>query len=160
MERFHTEAVGIDVSHVEYPAGITAADIEEQLEEHDLALKEGDGITIETGNWASNYSTIDKERKYNYRYEFCGLTEDAAEFLVDQGVELIAMDIISVDNPANMVDFNYPVHAIAGEEELLLYENMANLEAVAGKRFTFMGFPLKIRDGTASPVRAVAIVNE
>jgi kynurenine formamidase len=27
-----------------------------------------------------------------------------------------------------------------------------------GTRFTFVGFPLKVRNGTGSPVRAVAIV--
>jgi len=39
-------------------------------------------------------------------------------------------------------------------------ENLADLEAVSGKRFRFAAFPLKIRHGTGSPVRAVAIVEE
>ena len=29
-----------------------------------------------------------------------------------------------------------------------------------GKRFTFIGFPLRIRGGTGSPVRTVAVLDE
>jgi kynurenine formamidase len=38
------------------------------------------------------------------------------------------------------------------------YENMVNLYQLIGRgRFRFIGLPLKIRGGTGSPVRAVAI---
>ncbi len=40
------------------------------------------------------------------------------------------------------------------------YENLANLDQVVGKRFTFFGLPLRIRNGTGSPVRAVALFGE
>jgi kynurenine formamidase len=40
------------------------------------------------------------------------------------------------------------------------YENLANLDQVVGKRFTFIGFPLCIREGTGSPVRAVAVLED
>jgi kynurenine formamidase len=36
-------------------------------------------------------------------------------------------------------------------------EGLVNLDKLVGKgRFRFMGFPLKIKGGTASPIRAVA----
>lgn len=36
-----------------------------------------------------------------------------------------------------------------------------NLDQLVGKgRFRFAGFPLKIKDGTASPIRAVAIFED
>jgi kynurenine formamidase len=38
------------------------------------------------------------------------------------------------------------------------YENMVNLYQLIGRgRFRFIGLPLKIRGGTGSPVRAVAV---
>ena len=37
------------------------------------------------------------------------------------------------------------------------YENLANLEQVVGRRFLFIGLPLKVRGGTGSPVRAIAV---
>jgi kynurenine formamidase len=39
-------------------------------------------------------------------------------------------------------------------------ERLTNIEKVAGRDFTFYGFPLKIRDGTGGPTRAVAILDE
>jgi kynurenine formamidase len=40
------------------------------------------------------------------------------------------------------------------------FENLANLDQVVGRRFTFIGFPLRIRGGTGSPVRAVAVLDD
>jgi kynurenine formamidase len=39
-------------------------------------------------------------------------------------------------------------------------ENLCNLDKVVGRRFTFIGLPLKIRDETGLPIRAVAILQE
>jgi kynurenine formamidase len=39
-------------------------------------------------------------------------------------------------------------------------ENLCNLNLLVGKRFTFIALPLKIRKGTGSPIRAVAILDE
>jgi kynurenine formamidase len=40
-------------------------------------------------------------------------------------------------------------------------EGLANLHKVVGKgRFRFIGFPLKIRGGTGSPIRPVAVIEE
>jgi len=38
-------------------------------------------------------------------------------------------------------------------------ENLCNLEAVAGREFLYIGLPLKIRKGTGSPIRAIAVLN-
>jgi kynurenine formamidase len=38
------------------------------------------------------------------------------------------------------------------------YENLINLHLLIGRgRFRFIGLPLKIRGGTGSPVRAIAV---
>ena len=159
LEWFYGDAIGLDVSHVEYPDPITIDVLEAELEKNDLEVKEGDIVTLETGNRAANYSTTDKEKKRRYNKEFVGLTEDAATWLVDQGAKGLGIDAISVDHPPNIYpDFNFPVHALASREEIVIWENLANLDEVAGMRYTFSGFPLKIRDGTGSPVRAIGII--
>ncbi len=41
------------------------------------------------------------------------------------------------------------------------YEGVINMDKVVGKgRFRFLAMPLKIKGGTGSPVRAVAILEE
>ncbi|WP_254611185.1 hypothetical protein [Paenibacillus sp. JMULE4] len=43
---------------------------------------------------------------------------------------------------------------------ILTYTNLVNLELLPyGRSFMFYGFPLKIRHGDGSPVRAVAILD-
>jgi kynurenine formamidase len=53
------------------------------------------------------------------------------------------------------------VHHICGELGFTHYENMMNLHQLIGRgRFRFIGLPLKIRGGTGSPVRAIAVFGE
>ena len=37
-------------------------------------------------------------------------------------------------------------------------ENLCNLHLLVGKRFLYFGLPLRIRAGSGSPIRAVALV--
>src|SRR3989440_4965449 len=59
-----------------------------------------------------------------------------------------------------VTDLEYPCHMMCRKYGITHYENLANLDQVVGKRFTFMGFPLRIRAGTGSPVRAVALLSD
>ena len=43
-------------------------------------------------------------------------------------------------------------------EHITHYENLANLDQVVNTRFTFVGFPLKLRGAHGGPTRAVALV--
>jgi kynurenine formamidase len=46
------------------------------------------------------------------------------------------------------------------EHGIVPYENLPDLDQLAGRRFTFVGFAPRIRNGTGSPVRAVAVLAE
>jgi kynurenine formamidase len=72
-------------------------------------------------------------------------------------VKVFGVDSPSPDNP---VSRTYPVHMMCRASGITHYENLANLDAVSGRRFTFIGFPLRIRAGTGSPVRAVAVLED
>jgi Enoyl-(Acyl carrier protein) reductase len=49
--------------------------------------------------------------------------------------------------------------AITGEDlNVTHYENLARLDEVVNTRFTFAGFPLKLRGAHGGPTRAVALV--
>lgn len=160
LDRFYSDAICLDVSDTTHPNPITVDILESALSTHGLNVREGDAVLVETGNRRSNYSTTDKAKKRRYRNEFVGFEEAAVEFLVEKGTHALGIDSISVDHPTNIYpDYHFPVHALASREELVIYENMANLHEVAGQRFTLSAFPLKIRDGTGSPVRPVAILD-
>ena len=158
MEWFYGDAICLDLSEVEYPDHITVADIEAQLDESGLEVPEEGTVLFDTGHYEANYSATDYDKKHRYESEWVGMTEAAAEFVVDAGARAIGIDAISVDNLENIEpNYEFPVHALASREDIVIYENLANLGVVAGESFTFSGMPLKIRNGTGSPVRPFAI---
>jgi kynurenine formamidase len=160
LEWFYGDAVGVDVSHVDSEDFITADDIELQLEETGLELQDGDAITLHTGHRDAKYGVDDPEDRYAYLYDYAGLDGEAAHWLADQGVKNIGIDAPSIDHAQAMSTKEYPAHDMCAERKVLNMENMANLDAVAGRRYTLAAFPLKLRDGTGSPIRPVAILDE
>jgi kynurenine formamidase len=151
LDTFYGPALCIDVSHVEPPAYVTPADLERALEASGQALEAGDALLLRTGAFDRHGGTDD------YTSRYTGLDEAAGEWLVERGVKVFGVDSPSPDNPLSRT---YPIHMMCRARHITHYENLANLDQVAGRRFTFAGFPLRIRGGTGSPVRAVAIVED
>jgi len=151
LELFYTEAVCLDVSHVCPKTYIRKKDLEDALEKAGLTIKRGDAVLLYTATYNRLYP------KFEYLTDYPGLDKEATYWLAGQGVVNIGIDAPSIDNPA---DRTYPAHTVCGERDILNTENLANLDKVAGKRFIFVCFPLKIRKGTGSPVRAVALLEE
>jgi kynurenine formamidase len=154
LEMFYTEAVCLDFSHVPPDEFITLKDVKDALKKDNLTIKKGDTVLMYTGHYNRSYGTGD------WLYKYTGLDMDAAKWLGDQGVLNIGADAPSIDSSKAMDTRYYPGHIVCAEKHILNTENLANLEKVAGKRFIFSGLPLKIRGGTGSPIRAVAIINE
>ena len=96
-------------------------------------------------------------RHAEYTSQYPGLDQSAADWLGDRKAKIFGVDSPSPDNPADKI---YPVHLFCRENRITHYENLANLAAVVGRRFTFFGFPLRIRGGHGSPVRAVAMLDD
>jgi kynurenine formamidase len=80
------------------------------------------------------------------------LGADAAQFLVDCGVQLVGVDMPSVDRAP------YPAHQILLRAGVPIVENLTNLEAIGADVFQIVVLPLKLAGRDGSPVRAVAIV--
>ncbi|WP_157868122.1 cyclase family protein [Pyrococcus abyssi] len=78
------------------------------------------------------------------------ITIEIAKELVDRNVKAVGIDGMSIGNEE--------VHKVLLSAEIPIYENLVNLEKLIGRRFLFVGLPLKIRKGSGSPVRAVAII--
>lgn len=56
-------------------------------------------------------------------------------------------------------EFDIEIEKKLFEAGIISYENLVNTEKLPnGKKFMFYGFPLKIRGGDGSPVRAVAVI--
>lgn len=157
LERFYGDAVCVDVAHVE-DGFISVDDIRSALDEHGLEVREGDAILLHTGHRDANYVVDDVEGRFSYFYDAPGLDEDAANWLGERGVSNVGIDGPSIDHGSALNTGRYPAHDMCAEYEVLNMENMENLAEVVGLRFTLCAFPLKLKDGTGSPIRPVAIV--
>jgi kynurenine formamidase len=79
---------------------------------------------------------------------------DAAEYLIEKSVAALGVDTLSPDPPAALA--KDPIHPLVLEKGVLIIENLANLEQLPDF-FLFVALPLKIRQGSGSPIRAVAL---
>jgi kynurenine formamidase len=92
-----------------------------------------------------------------FQDEWPGLHPALVEELIRRGVKAIGGDIASVDSPAALAA-GAPAHKLAGRAGMPIFEALVNLDQVSGQRFYFLGLPLKLDGGEASPIRAVALV--
>src|SRR5216683_2641912 len=145
------DATCIDVSHKEPRTYINAADIDEAIARSGTDVCKGDILLFCTGTFNRYHGT--KE----YLSQYPGLDEAGSMWLVEKGIKTFGVDSPSPDNPASRT---YPCHMMCRKYGITHYENLAKLDQVVGKRFTFIGFPLRIREGTGSPVRAVAVLED
>jgi kynurenine formamidase len=92
-------------------------------------------------------------KKNNYFTENPGLSKSAARYLASKKVNLVGIDSPSIDLGK---DGSFSVHRILSKNNILIVENLANLNKISSKEFSFTILPLKIKNATGSPVRAVA----
>ncbi|MFP4476713.1 MAG: cyclase family protein [Desulfatibacillaceae bacterium] len=101
----------------------------------------------------TNNSTSGLNARGVFDKHFVYVSARAAEKCVALELSLVGIDAWSVDahdDPA------YPVHRALSAADVLVLEN-ANLAGVPAGDYTLACFPLKIRGGEASPVRAVLL---
>lgn len=92
-------------------------------------------------------------KKNNYFTENPGLELSSAKYLSQKKTNLVGIDSPSIDLGK---DESFSVHHILSKNNILIVENLANLNKIKSKEFDFTILPLKLKDATGSPVRAVA----
>ena len=148
LTMFYTEGICLDLSHKGLLELIEPADLEHALSNANLEIKKGDTVLLYTDHYRRAFGT---ENWPNGP----GLSVEAARWL---GQQEIAAFGVEPRSPGVMDVSNKEVHHICGELGFTHYENLVNLHQLIGRgRFRFIGLPLKIRGGTGSPVRAIAV---
>jgi len=168
LTMFYTPAICLDFSDVGAGGIITSQDIKKRLAKTALSIERGDTFLIRTGH---HYPTSNQDKFLTthqrsedfdtYMRGFPGLGREAADWLADQGVINLATEARSIDSPVNEradIPEPFPAHQVCRDRKILDTENLCIPEELVGKRFTYIGLPLNIRGGTASPIRAVAVL--
>ena len=83
-----------------------------------------------------------------------GLSEAAAELLVERGVRLVGIDYLTIDAPAGEVD--WPVHHVLCGAGVAILE-VIDLSDIAPGRYTLAALPIKLVGSEAAPARTVLL---
>ncbi len=135
----------LDFTHKKVREAITIADFEEAERRSGRKIGSGTAVVAWTGvdkNWAK--PGFIKER-----------SSAAAKWLVERGITLFATDLIGMDDPE---EWWWPTHLVWLKAGIPMVQQLCHLDKLAGKDFWLVVLPLKMRDGTASPVRPIAFV--
>ena len=149
LELFYGDAICIDVSDKKPRTDIDPAHLDAALAKSALDLRRGDILLLYTATYNRYFG------KPEYLTQFPGLGESGSAWLVEKGVKTFGVDSPTPDNPSSRT---YPCHMMCRKHHITHYENLANLDQVVGKRFTFIGFPLRLRGAHGGPTRAVALL--
>jgi kynurenine formamidase len=122
-------------------------------EEENGSIEAGDRVLFRYG-WDARWSTGPEGR--SFLEDWPGLGREAAGYLVEKGVSLVGCNTIAVDASGSR---EKPAHHILLGNEVYIVENLKNLDRLPPFSL-FVALPLKIRDGSGSPVRVVALLPE
>ncbi len=151
LTMFYTEGICLDLSDKGPGDLIEPDDLTRALGQARLDILPGDTVLLYTDHYRRAFGRAEWPNGP-------GLSVGAAQWLGAQkiaafGVETMAPGVRHVSNRA--------VHQVCGEMGFTHYENLVNLHLLIGRgRFRFIGLPLRLRGGTGSPVRAVAVFEE
>ena len=127
---------------------ITKTDIK-KFEKKYGVIDEGSTIIFHTG-WQKNL------KKELYFLKNPGLAVSAARYLVSKKINLVGIDSPSIDLGK---DSKFSVHHILAKGGILIVENLSNLEKIHSEKFHLIVAPLKLKNATGSPVRAMALTD-
>lgn len=144
-------AATIDVADIERDTTVPVERIKQWEAEHG-DLREGDRILFRFG-WDRHWATGSDGTQY--MADWPGLSEGAAEYLTDTGVAIVGCDTAAIDVAH---DESFPAHYELLGNETYIVENLTSLDALPPFSL-LVTLPLKIEEGSGSPIRAVAIVD-
>ena len=126
---------------------ITKTDIQ-KFEKKSGKIDGFSSVIFQTG-WQRNL-----QKKY-YFTKNPGLSVSAAKYLASKKISLVGIDSPSIDLGK---DSKFSVHQIFAKKGMLIVENLANLDKIKSPKFHLVVLPLKLKNATGSPVRAIAFV--
>ncbi len=163
LELCHGDGIVIDMSAKADNDPVTIDDIQRQLRKTGAEIKPNTIVLIRT----------DRDRLMGtkaYPNAGPGVSLEATEWLIDQGVRVMGTDQWGWDMPLaeqirlakknNDRELFWNAHLLGSKKEYFHVEQLTNLAALPPFGFQVFLFPLKLRGASAAPVRAVAILND
>ncbi len=136
-------------------------DLERAEREQGVEVAEGDILLVRTGH----ARRCAEAEPWDTAKAKAGLHPTAASFLADRRVSALGSDGNSDTAPSSTEGIDFPIHALALNAmgvhllDYLQFEDLATAcERARRWEFLFAGAPLRVVDGTGSPLNPVAIL--
>ncbi|NQT58782.1 MAG: cyclase family protein [Bacteroidetes bacterium] len=150
LDTFFGKAICLDLSFLPEHSLIEPDDIKKAEKAAVREIEKGDIVLFYIGHFDKYYPT------HKYLQDYSGFSYDSAVYLIEEkGIKNWGTDTPSPDRPPTKT---YPVHQHYKKTRVPHMENLCNLDQIINKEFMFYGFPLRIRKGSGSPIRAVAVI--
>lgn len=163
LEWCFSDGVVVDMTHKADHDPITVADIQTDLEKTGAKIVPGTIVLIRTGR--DRYMGTK-----DYWLKGTGMSPEATEWLIDQGVKVMGIDQWGWDTPLkdqiarskrdNDPETFWAAHRVGIKKEYCHIEQLVNLGSLPPSGFMVSVLPLKIVGGSAAPARVVAILEE
>lgn len=162
LEWCYGDGVVINMSHKADFEEITVDDLKTDLQKNNITLQQGNIVLIRTDR--------DKLQGADFVDKGTGMSKEATEWLIDQGIKVMGIDQWGWDLPlrylvreakrTNNPDLFWQAHLVGKDKEYCHMEQLTNLSALPANGFKIAVFPLKIKGASAAPARVVAIFDE
>ena len=153
LERFQAPFVVIDATYLGKCETLSLEAVK-QWEAENGEIEKGCAVLVDTG-WMRYWANRPDDQMFTRGYP--GLSGEAAQYFVDKGVGLVGIDTLGIDCFDADGD---PAHVALLTNKVLIVENLNNLGKLHGKKGYFIMLPLKLKDGSGSPVRPIALIDK
>jgi len=163
LEWFYNDGVRLDMRHIPHNGLIMADDIKEALAKINYTLKPMDIVLIWT-----DFDKLIYQPEYLKKQP--GMSREATEYILDQGVKVIGIDAYGFDRSFGYqaeaykrgeVKELFPGHMVGREREYVHMEKLGQLDQLpTATGFKVICFPTKGRHCTAGMTRVVAVYED
>ncbi len=173
LEALYGETVVLDIPKGAGAQGICADDFEKACKEQNLEVKEGDIVLVHTG-WG-HYMHDDPKNNFYFYSDGPGLDLDGGEWLISKKIKGYGQDTMGTQckretsfyltepekaSGQSFISHVEPIHHLVLKNDILLFEHLYNLDKIKGRRVICGFFPLPLVGSEASPIRALAFLEE
>jgi len=135
VDKFLGESIVVDLTNIK-KRGI------EKLDLIKSKIRKGDIVILKTSN----------KYKQNFDFDFVYLAESGAKFLASKNIKGVGINALGIERSQP----NYGTHKSLLSKDIAIFEGL-ELSKIKPGRYFFIGLPLKVKDGDASPMRAVLV---
>lgn len=151
-------AVVVDLRHKTGSVPIERTDIVEWEDKTGETVREGDALLLMTG--FSQYWKTGPEGEAFLTNGWPYVTRSLADFVLERKVRLVGVEVMDLDliDPYDLSTSEFVGHRTFLANGVGIIENLTNLDKIGATRCSIIATPLKIKGGSGSPIRVIALV--